>query len=76
MQWSVPAADLATMAADVAKRYAALPAHAAKAAKACITAASAAGINGFDEEVQQTRGLLTSDKTRELVRAFLAGSAR
>nr|WP_294512857.1 enoyl-CoA hydratase-related protein [uncultured Rhodopila sp.] len=76
VQWSVPAAELAMKAADIARRYAALPAHAAKAAKACITAATAPGINGFEEEVQQTRFLLTSDKTRELVGAFLTGTNR
>jgi enoyl-CoA hydratase/carnithine racemase len=76
VQWGVPAADLAAAAAATARRYAALPEHAAKAAKACITAATAPGINGFDEEVQQTRGLLTSEKTRDLVGAFLAGATR
>jgi enoyl-CoA hydratase/carnithine racemase len=76
VQWSVPAADLATAAADIARRYAALPAHAAKAAKACIAAATAAGINGFDEELLQTRALLASDKTRDLIGAFLAGANR
>nr|WP_294527115.1 enoyl-CoA hydratase/isomerase family protein [uncultured Rhodopila sp.] len=73
VQWSVPAADLAAAAAEIAKRYAALPPHAAKAAKACITAATAPGINGFDEELQQTRGLLASAKTRDLIGDFLAG---
>lgn len=76
VQWSVPMADLAAEAAAIATRYAALPSHAAKAAKACITAATATGINGFDEELQQTRGLLSSEKTRYLVGAFLAGTSR
>ncbi len=76
VQWSVPAADLAAAAADIARRYAAVPAHAAKAAKACITAATTPGLNGFDEEVNQTRDLLTSDKTRDLIGAFLAGTNR
>ncbi len=76
VQWSVPAAELADTAAAVARRYAAVPAHAAEAAKACIAAASNPAVNGFDEEVQQTRGLLRSDKTRELIGAFLAGTNR
>jgi enoyl-CoA hydratase/carnithine racemase len=76
VQWSVPAAELVAAAAAIARRYAAVPAHAAKAAKACITAATSPGINGFDEEVQQTRALLTSPKTRDLIGAFLAGTNR
>ena len=76
VQWSVPGADLVAAAADISRRYAAVPAHAAKAAKACITAATTPGINGFDEEVQQTRSLLTSPKTRDLIGAFLAGTNR
>jgi enoyl-CoA hydratase/carnithine racemase len=76
VQWSVPAAELADTAAAIARRYAAVPAHAAKAAKACIAAASNPAVNGFDEEVEQTRGLLRSDKTRELIGAFLAGTNR
>jgi enoyl-CoA hydratase/carnithine racemase len=76
VQWSVASAELAAAATEIARRYAAVPAHAAKAAKACITAATAPGINGFDAEVQQTRCLLTSDKTRELIGAFLAGTNR
>ena len=70
---SVPMADLAAEAAAIATRYAALPSHAAKAAKACITAATATGINGF-EEVQQRVAELP--KTRDLVGAFLAGTNR
>jgi enoyl-CoA hydratase len=76
IHWSVPAAELAPAAAAIAKRYAAVPAHAAKAAKTCITAAANPAVNGFDEEVEQTRGLLKSDKTRHLIGAFLAGTNR
>jgi len=76
VQWSVPAADLAATASAVAWRYAAVPAHAVQAAKACITAAGNPAMNGFDAEVEQTRGLLQSVKTRELIGAFLAGTNR
>jgi enoyl-CoA hydratase/carnithine racemase len=76
VQWSVPAAELAGTAEAVARRYAAVPAHAVQAAKACITAASNPAKNGFNEEVEQTRGLLQSAKTRELIGAFLAGTNR
>ena len=76
VQWSVPAAELAGTAEAVTRRYAAVPAHAVQAAKACITAASNPAKNGFNEEVEQTRGLLQSAKTRELIGAFLAGTNR
>lgn len=76
VQWCVPAAELAATAAAVARRYGAVPAHAAKAAKACIDAASNPAIDGFKEEVEQTRGLLQSDRTRALIGAFLAGTNR
>ncbi len=76
VQWSAPAAELADTAAAIARRYAAVPSHAAKAAKACVTAASNPATNGFDEEIAQTRGLLQSARTRELIGAFLAGTNR
>lgn len=76
VQWAVPAAELADTACGIARRYAALPAHAAQAAKACIAAATTPGANGFDEEVLQTRGLLQTPRTRELIGAFLAGTNR
>jgi len=76
VQWAVPATDLAATAASIAKRYATVPSHAARAAKACIAAAGDPAKNGFDEEVEQSRGLLKTDRTRELIGAFLAGTNR
>ena len=76
VQWCVPAAELEAAAAAVARRYAAVPAHAAKAAKACITVAGNPETGGFNEEVRQTRDLLQSDRTRALIGAFLAGTNR
>src|SRR5208283_4394214 len=76
VQWSVPAAELAGAAEAVARRYAVVPAHAVQAAKACISAATNPAMNGFNEEVEQTRGLLQAAKTRELIGAFLAGTNR
>ncbi|HTW72036.1 MAG TPA: enoyl-CoA hydratase/isomerase family protein [Acetobacteraceae bacterium] len=75
VQWAVPATELADAAAAVARRYAALPMHAAQAAKACIAAASSPGADGFNEEVEQSRGLLQTARTRDLVGAFLARSS-
>ncbi len=76
VQWAVPAAELAETASAIARRYAAVPAHAVKAAKACIAAAATPGTNGFGEEVEQSRGLLQTAKTRELIGAFLPRTAR
>ena len=76
VQWAVPAVELATTARAIARRYAVVPAHAAKAAKACIATASMPGDAGFNEEVEQSRGLLQTEATRELIAAFLAGSNR
>jgi enoyl-CoA hydratase len=76
VQWCVPAADLAATAAAIAKRYAAMPVHAVTAAKACIAAADNPAVNGFNEEVEQTRGLLQSERTRDLIAAFLTGTNR
>ena len=71
VQWSCALADLPARAAEIAARYAALPSHAAAAAKACINAAATPGDGGFAVEMAQTRGLLNTDKTRALVGAFL-----
>ncbi len=71
VQWSEPASELPAAAAAIARRYAALPAHAAAAAKSCITAAADPGVDGFRQEIAQTRALLQNDETRALVRGFL-----
>jgi enoyl-CoA hydratase/carnithine racemase len=76
VQWSVPASELAATAAAIAARYAAAPAHAVRAAKACIAAAINPSADGFNEEVEQTRTLLQTPKTRELIGAFLARTNR
>ncbi len=76
VQWAVPAAELAETARAIAHRYAAVPAHAVQAAKACIAAATTLGADGFNEEVEQSRGLLQTPQTRELIAAFLARSSR
>ncbi len=71
VQWSVPDGELAAVAAATARRCAALPAHAASAAKSCIAAAGDPSRDGFAEEIAQTRILLQSDETRRRVRGFL-----
>ena len=71
VQWAFPLADLQDKAAEIARRYAAQPAHAAAAAKACIAAAAMPGDCGQAEEMRQTEGLLNTDATKALVAAFL-----
>lgn len=73
---SVAAADLSAAAAEIAQRYAALPAHAVAAAKSCIASACDPATNGFEKEIEQTGTLLQSAPTRVLVRGFLDRSVR
>lgn len=70
-QWTCPQAELTTTAAAIARRYAALPAHAVAAAKSCITKASPAVQCGFTAEVEQSRGLLHNPVTVRLIERFL-----
>ncbi|MGC8475255.1 MAG: enoyl-CoA hydratase/isomerase family protein [Acetobacteraceae bacterium] len=74
VQWAVPGAELPARAAALAAHYAALPAHAARAAKACIAAAATPGVGGFEAEITATSALLQSAATRALVGAFLQRS--
>lgn len=75
VQWAVPAAKLPERALEIVRRIASLPAGALTASKSCITAAGEVGRNGFSEELEATRRLLTSIDTRQRVEAFLAGTA-
>ncbi len=76
VQWSAPTREIAARAAEIAAHYAALPAHAARAAKACIALAADPDADGFAAEINHTRSLLQSAPTRALVGAFLARSGR
>jgi len=73
VQWSVPGARLEAEAAAIAERIGALPAHAVAAAKACLAAAHDYTRDGFAEEIDATKTLVTTKQTRELVAAFLEG---
>ena len=75
VQWAVPAAKLPERAVEIVRRVASLPAGALKASKDCIAAALDTGRNGYSEELEATRRLLTTTDTRQRVEAFLAGSA-
>ncbi len=76
VQWSTPLADLPDTAAGIARRIAALPGHAVAAAKLCISAADTPGEAGFTAELDQTRALMLTDRTKSLVAAFLDRAAR
>ncbi len=76
VHWSVPAVELAAAAAATARRYAALPAHAAAAAKACIHLAADPATDGFAAEIDRTGDLLRTERTQTLVAAFLDRAAR
>lgn len=73
-QWCADRAELPARAAEIVRSYAALPRHAAAAAKLCIAAAAAPTRQGQDVEVEQVRHLLATDATRALVQAFLSKS--
>jgi enoyl-CoA hydratase/carnithine racemase len=74
VQWAVPRAELAGRALEIAERIAALPAAALACGKACIAAAEEAGGNGYRDELEGTRRLLTSVETRQRVDAFFTGA--
>jgi enoyl-CoA hydratase/carnithine racemase len=75
VQWSVPTGKLAERALEIIRRVASLPADALAASKTCIAAAGEPGRNGYSEELEATRRLLTTTDTRQRVEAFLTGAA-
>ena len=75
VQWAFPRAELRERAAEISQRIAALPAAALAASKACISAACDPGRDGYTDELDATRQLLSNEETRQRVEAFLAGAA-
>ncbi len=75
VHWSAPRAELASRAAEIAKRIADLPPAALAACKTCIAAAGEPGRGGYTDELNFTRLLLTNSETQKRVQAFLAGAA-
>ena len=61
-------------AVEVTARVAALPAAALVWSKACIAAAAEPGQDGYRDELEGTRRLLTNAETRQRVEAFFAGA--
>lgn len=76
VQWAVPRAELQVRTNEIARRIAALPAAALSWSKACIAVAADPGDDGFRDELEGTRRLLTNTETRERVEAFFAGALR
>lgn len=74
VHWAVPRAELSARAAEIAQRIAALPAAALAWSKACIAAAVEPGSDGYRDELEGTRRLLTNAETRRRVEAFFAGT--
>ena len=75
VRWAVPPAELELQAREIAARVAALPAGALACGKACIAAAGGVG-DGYRDELEGTRRLLTSLETRQRVYAFFGGEPR
>lgn len=76
VQWAVPAAEFDDKAEAVVRQFAAIEPHAAQAAKAAINAAFDTSRNGYTVERDNVKTCLAHPRTRELVGAFLARSAR
>lgn len=74
VHWAVPRAELAQRACDIAVRVAGLPAAALAASKICLAAASRQERDGYLQELEFTRMLLSEPETRQRVDAFLARS--
>jgi enoyl-CoA hydratase len=75
VQWAAPRSQLAARAREIALRSASLPTAALAAAKACLATASRLAQDGYTQELEYTRLLLTEPETRDRVGAFLARSA-
>jgi len=76
VQWAVPAARFDDEVEAVLRQFAAVPPHAAQAAKAAINAASDTTRDGYMVERDNVKTCLAHPRTRELVGTFLARSAK
>ncbi len=73
VQWAVPRAELRARTHEIAARVAALPAAALASSKICIAAAGGSDGDGYRDEREYTRRLLSNSETRQRVESFLAG---
>lgn len=76
VQWAVPRDELRAYAESLTARLAGFPAGAPAAAKRCMAAALDPALDGYAEELAQSRRLYASEETRGRVAAFLAGEFR
>ena len=76
VQWAVPAAQFDEAVEAVVQQFAAVPPHAAQAAKAAIRVAFESGRDGYAVETDGIKSCLAHPRTKELVAAFLARSAK
>ncbi len=75
-QWGASGAEIASRAAEIAQRIAALPSAALFGSKKCIAAAAEPGDCGYLAEIEETCRLSSNPETRERVAAFFAGQRR
>jgi len=75
VQWAVPAAELAAWTRDLVGRLGALPGTALAGCKRCLGAARDPALDGYAQELAETRRLQDEPATQALVRAFLDKSA-
>lgn len=76
VQWAVPLPNFDEQVEAVVRQLAAVPPHAAQAAKAAIRVAFDSSRDGYAVETASVRQCLAHPRTRELVGAFLARSAQ
>lgn len=76
VQWAYPRAEIHERTVAIAKRIAALPEAALKAAKLCVNSAEQPGRGGYMDELETSRALQTNAETRALIGAFLAGERK
>jgi enoyl-CoA hydratase/carnithine racemase len=72
-QWAVPRAELSERTHEIATRVAALPVNALASSKTCIAAAGRSDGDGYRDEREYTRRLLSNIETRQRVESFLTG---
>jgi enoyl-CoA hydratase len=70
VHWTVPAAQLAARASELAGELAAMPAAAIAACKRCL-GARLEGVDGYAREIEGTAALYADAETQRRVRAFL-----
>lgn len=75
VHWAWPREDVHKRAVGVASRIAALPAGALAACKRCLALAGEPGLDGYLQELEATRSLLTHPETRERLDEFFASSS-